>query len=345
MNTPPTKRNRIADIVRLAVNSGLIASCVAVGSAAHAGITFQFDYGTNNGTGFWDATDGATRRAAMDTASSAFSNMFGSYFSNSATIILSATASNDATSNNLASAGSAAFTDGTAGFTINQIVKTKALTGFDANGSLADGTVDVNFGQPWHYDLGSSAPDSKFDFYSTIHHEFTHALGFSSTIAQNGASLGTNEWSTYDQFLVDKNGNRVINSSTFALDQNVWNAASVGSTGTPGGADHVAGIYFDGTFAKAANGGNAVALYSPATWADGSSVSHTDDDSAALYGTMMTAIGPMGPWPRNYTAIEVGIMRDLGYTAVAAVPEPESYAMMLAGLGLIGFIARRRRTI
>lgn len=93
MNTPPTKRNRIADIVRLAVNSGLIASCVAVGSAAHAGITFQFDYGTNNGTGFWDATDGATRRAAMDTASSAFSNMFGSYFSNSATIILSATAS------------------------------------------------------------------------------------------------------------------------------------------------------------------------------------------------------------------------------------------------------------
>jgi hypothetical protein len=27
----------------------------------------------------------------------------------------------------------------------------------------------------------------------------------------------------------------------------------------------------------------------------------------------------------------------------AAVPEPETYAMMLAGLGLIGFIAKRRR--
>jgi hypothetical protein len=29
--------------------------------------------------------------------------------------------------------------------------------------------------------------------------------------------------------------------------------------------------------------------------------------------------------------------------AVTAVPEPESYAMILAGLGLIGFAARRRQ--
>ena len=30
--------------------------------------------------------------------------------------------------------------------------------------------------------------------------------------------------------------------------------------------------------------------------------------------------------------------------AISAVPEPETYAMLLAGLGLIGFSARRRRT-
>ena len=31
------------------------------------------------------------------------------------------------------------------------------------------------------------------------------------------------------------------------------------------------------------------------------------------------------------------------YSAVGAVPEPETYAMMLAGLGLLGFAARRRK--
>ena len=29
---------------------------------------------------------------------------------------------------------------------------------------------------------------------------------------------------------------------------------------------------------------------------------------------------------------------------LALIPEPETYAMLLAGLGLLGFIARRRKT-
>ena len=35
----------------------------------------------------------------------------------------------------------------------------------------------------------------------------------------------------------------------------------------------------------------------------------------------------------------------LNVATVAAVPEPETYALMLAGLGVIGFLARRRRTV
>jgi hypothetical protein len=32
-------------------------------------------------------------------------------------------------------------------------------------------------------------------------------------------------------------------------------------------------------------------------------------------------------------------------TQVPTIPEPETYAMLLAGLGLIGFIARRRKQV
>lgn len=36
-------------------------------------------------------------------------------------------------------------------------------------------------------------------------------------------------------------------------------------------------------------------------------------------------------------------LKTMGFTAqIAAVPEPETYAMLLAGLGLLGFMARRR---
>jgi hypothetical protein len=49
----------------------------------------------------------------------------------------------------------------------------------------------------------------------------------------------------------------------------------------------------------------------------------------------------------NYTAnfFQSGNDYNLNFTATATapVPEPETYALMLAGLGLVGFQVRRRR--
>ncbi len=50
---------------------------------------------------------------------------------------------------------------------------------------------------------------------------------------------------------------------------------------------------------------------------------------------------------RQYVAGNFGLLNGIGDNAVGfapAIPEPETYAMMLAGLGLIGFIGRRRLT-
>ncbi|MDN3921878.1 FxDxF family PEP-CTERM protein [Roseateles violae] len=53
-------------------------------------------------------------------------------------------------------------------------------------------------------------------------------------------------------------------------------------------------------------------------------------------GTYVYAIGGLASASAGYvlTSATVG---------VAAVPEPETYAMLLAGLGVVGFLARRRR--
>lgn len=325
---------------RTALIGALLVSGLTFGSAAQAAISFQFNFLDSAGTGFNDSATGSTRQAALNNAASLYSTLFGQYFTNSGTIVLDATATDSPLSSNLASAGSEVVLFGStpAGFNLSEVVRTKLQTGVDANGASADGSVNVNFGRSWQLDSGATVTNSQFDFYSTVFHEFTHALGFSSLINQDGTGLfSTNNWGAYDQFLVDKNGNAAINHSTFAIDSAVWNSASIGGT-SPG-----AGMFFNGANAVAANGGQLVGLYSPTTWSDGSSVSHIDTDNPAYDGMMMLHAHGTGADARNFSAVEVGMLQDLGYSPVAVVPEPESYAMMLAGLGVLGMVRRRRK--
>lgn len=53
---------------------------------------------------------------------------------------------------------------------------------------------------------------------------------------------------------------------------------------------------------------------------------------------------------RQYTAGNFGLLNGYGDNAVgfapaAAVPEPETYALMLAGLGVVGFMSARRKNV
>ena len=84
---------------------------------------------------------------------------------------------------------------------------------------------------------------------------------------------------------------------------------------------------FPGTIRTQTSGGTPVSLtaLAPQTVQIGDWVLAATGDS---YGSTMAATGDVG---------------NPGLFTLAPVPEPETYAMLLAGLGLVGAIARRRR--
>jgi hypothetical protein len=331
--------NQLARAVRVAINGSLLTGCLSFGATAYAAIDIQFEYKDAPGTGFLNPTTGASFQAALNTAASQFSSMFGSHFSNTGTITLEVRDQPVG----LAAAASNYPKPSGPGFNLDELVRTKLQGGGDVNGSEPDGSVDVDLSTNWQLDYNTPPSNTQYDFYSTLFHEFTHALGFYSSIAQDGSPFysiqnGNNEdqlsWTRFDSFIVDKNGERVINSSDYTLNPTAWE-------GSTGGASPAEGLFFNGPNAMAANGGQPVGLYTPEMWWEGSSVSHLDDENPALAHMLMAATAPTGPTERDFSPVEVGILTDLGYS-VTVVPEPETYAMFLAGLGMLGWVTRRR---
>ena len=130
---------------------------------------------------------------------------------------------------------------------------------------------------------------------------------------------------------------------------NATTATFMGGTWTPQDGVAVQGVY-SGFPVAANNPGNAYALIfvpddplAALTQAQVNKLAYAD----CAPGGMMGAVCMTGTTIDGYGAI--GTMS--GYPvsqvitlATAPVPEPESWAMLLAGLGLVGWAARRRRT-
>ena len=205
----------------------------------------------------------------------------------------------------------------------------KILTGVDANGVEADGYIDVNLGIPWAF--GDSVSSDEYDFTSTAMHEMVHSLGFLSYIEQPGSSWnarGTN-WTTFDSFIMTNTRTKVIGT---ANNRYRWNTAY--NTNLTGGGG---GLYFGGPNAVLAYGG-LVPLYTPNEWESGSSGTHLDDDTfTGAKAQLMNAYGDVGRGIRVLGTVELGILKDLGYTVV---PIPGTASALL----FIGFVFLRRRT-
>jgi len=274
---------------------------------ASAQVSFNFDYSAS--PEFNHPTLGPQRRLAMQDAGARLASVL----NHTATIQLRVV-SNSSTA--LASAGSEYLINGFfPGGYVRGVVQEKIITGTDLNGARSDGTININFSHPW--DIDNDIPITSFDFKSTVMHEMMHAIGFLSGIRNNGeddwgSGVGnTGIWEVYDNFISDANGVELINDTTFVLDRTRWFALR--------GAG-VNGIFFNGPNARAANGGDPVSLWSPPVFEPFTSFSHLDDEIPSFAGLLMVTTTEAGLSARSLSAIERGILMDIGYSLNPAPP-------------------------
>jgi hypothetical protein len=189
-------------------------------------------------------------------------------------------------------------------------------------GSYADVTITYDIdaaGYAWNF--GSDAPTgSEIDFRSVVTHELGHAVGFVSTYSSSSDKWWLGGITLWDSWLRDDAGN----------------APLANTTGTPGNFNQLDNpIWFTGPNAVAANGGANVPVYAPATYAAGSSLTHLNESSYP--STLMTPSIGLGEMVRTISAVEQGVLLDLGWNVI---PEPATVSLCVLLLG--GTIAARR---
>ncbi len=308
----------------------ILASSVVATMATQADLQFSFTYADlGSSTGFYDPTDGQARRDALTGAAAAL----GSYFPAYNTTIDLAISSTGLSGGTLATANSFYPNSPSTGF-LRTLVQEKILhpAGGDPNLSQPDASLAFNFAYSWGY--SDSVSGSSYDFKYVTMHELVHTLGFGSFISASGQGgyLRTpglaDVWTVFDQFLADSAaGTHKLITADFTFDST---AAQL--TQNPG-------VFFVGPNALAANAGKGIPIYSPAAFAAGSSMSHTDDSTyTGVDRLLMNATVNTGQQTRTLSSYETAILTDLGY---AMVPEPEAMACWTAA-GLVGLLGWRR---
>ncbi len=307
----------------------MLALGALVVSPVQAAFNWNFTYNdvvNNTNVGFDDPTFGAPRRATFE----AVANYVSSTLDGSGTIDFTLNNSQTDGGGALASAGTLYFTSPN-GFS-NGILFQHASTGTDPLGGTHDGSATFDFGYNWNSETDAPA-GSEFDLYTVSLHELTHALGFASLADANGDSQisGGNPgvYGVFDSFLERGDGT--------ALFSTTGGATFEGTAGDLTSED----VFFDGPNARASNGGQPIKMYAPSPYEPGSSISHID--SSLGFAVMTPSIAP-GVEKRTYSAQDLGILQDVGWTvAPELVPEPSGTALL--ALGAVVLFVRRRRVV
>jgi len=280
------------------------------GSTRGGNLNFAISYGdvaANNGIGFDDPAEGATRRATLDAVLLHVSDTLNE--NTGATLDIDVQVSQTDGSGFLATAGtffslSSQFSNGAAFEHIR--------TGTDPFGGSADIFMTVDFGFNWNSDLSNPA-GGEVDLFTVLLHEVTHGLGFANLSDENGESVIS--MSNPGAYGVVAQLTRRSNGTV------LWNTTGGASfVGAP--SDLVSNdLAWFGPEATSIFGSNPP-MFAPPSFAAGSSLSHWD---SSLIGTaVMPPAIPSGVTIRDYAEFELGALRDMGYSNVGPGPPPDS---------------------
>lgn len=158
----------------------------------------------------------------------------------------------------------------------------------------------------WYLGTDGNCPANKYDFVTVVLHELTHGLGFtgnfySNTRARGGYSyLSDNLAAVFDEHVVNKDGNQLVNTSLFPNPSVILNSNLISGW-----------LNFDTDLLN----GALPRLYAPTKWDAGSSIYHLDEDTylEENANSLMTPFSNAGEVVHDPGPYTMAVMFDIGW--------------------------------
>ncbi len=191
-----------------------------------------------------------------------------------------------------------------------------SLAGEDRDPDDYDMHIAMNRSFSWYYGTDAGPPSNQHDFVTVMMHEIAHGLNFSGSMRYSTttlqASWGFNSGAPniYDTFMRDGSGNQIINTSVYPNPSSALANAVTSNN-----------LWWHGNKAMAANSGQRVKMYAPATWRGGSSYSHLDYDTFSGPNRMMRWAISSGDAIHDPGPVTKGILEDMGWKVGSAAEQ------------------------
>ena len=310
-------------------------------SRTFSGITWNFDYVDDAGTGFNDTVLGSPRQATLELAAEYISSVL---HESGGVVDVNISTFNDSGTSTLASAGP----------TLIGTPDEGVINNGSAFEHILDGAIDPSVAGPTDFPdmrvrvniansftlAGRATSSGEFDLLSILIHEITHGLGFLRGIsfaegpgeacdaaANEPRPDGTGVWgtspdnySTLGMLLNTGNGGNFISDSfTF-----------VGQTSFFTGGDN--GVIFTGANANAVFG-SVPPIYAPSTFECGSSLSHWALNIVPGESAVMEPSFSPQELARQYQDFEIAALVDIGYPNAALPDDADVVAPIITRTG------------